>query len=137
MKRAFVQLRSQRVADGPLTVGFLLVLRSTGLPVEFERGAEYPCGSFGLLELGEGPSELQCRRHWSSPEPDRECLLESLLGELGGVRVAVLEVRYVGEVLPHDDGVFGSLLGGPGTGGTDTLYFAGAHTAGSYSGTLG
>jgi hypothetical protein len=34
-------------------------------------------------------------------------------------------------------GVFGSLLGGPGTGGTDTLYFAGAHTAGSYSGTLG
>jgi hypothetical protein len=114
MKRAFVQLRSQRVADGLLTVGFLLVLRSTGLPVEFERGAEDPCGSFGLLALGEGPSELQCRRHWSSPEPDRECLLESLLGELGGVRVAVLEVRYVGEVLPRDDASMRVQFGGQG-----------------------
>jgi hypothetical protein len=34
-------------------------------------------------------------------------------------------------------GLFAGLLGGPGTGGTDTLRLAGSHTAGSYSGTLG
>jgi hypothetical protein len=34
-------------------------------------------------------------------------------------------------------GVFGSLTGGMGTGGTDTLQFDGAHAAGEYSGTLG
>jgi len=34
-------------------------------------------------------------------------------------------------------GQFAGLLGGPDTGGTDTLQFDGAHIAGSYSGTLG
>ena len=34
-------------------------------------------------------------------------------------------------------GQFAGLLGGPGTGGTDTLHFVGAHTAGTYNGTLG
>jgi hypothetical protein len=37
----------------------------------------------------------------------------------------------------HSTGQFAGLLGGPGTGGSDTLRLAGSHTAGSYRGTLG